>query len=39
MPRIPDEEIKRLKREISLVRLCDRYHIELKEQGKNLVGM
>jgi DNA primase catalytic core len=38
MPRIPDEEIQRLKREVSLVRLCERYGIELKPQGKNLVG-
>ncbi len=38
MPRIPDEEIQRLKREVSLVRLCERYNIELKSQGKNLVG-
>ena len=38
MPRIPDEEIQRLKTEVSLVRLCQRYNIELKPQGKNLVG-
>jgi DNA primase catalytic core len=38
MPRIPDEEIQRLKREVSLVRLCERYGIDLKPQGKNLVG-
>jgi len=38
MPRIPNEEIQRLKREVSLVRLCERYNIELKSQGKNLVG-
>jgi DNA primase len=38
MPRIPDEEIQRLKREVSLVRLCQRYNIELKPQGKNFVG-
>lgn len=38
MARIPDEEIRRLKREVSLERLCSRYGIELKPQGKNLVG-
>ncbi len=38
MPRIPDEEIQRLKREVSIVRLCERYGIELKPQGKNMVG-
>ena len=38
MPRIPDEQIQRLKKEVSLERLCNRYHIELKPQGKNLVG-
>ncbi|UCD78609.1 MAG: hypothetical protein JSW26_24905 [Desulfobacterales bacterium] len=38
MPRIPDEQIQRLKKEVSLVRLCERYNIELKTQGKNLVG-
>ena len=38
MPKIPDEEIQRLKREVSLVRLCERYGIDLKSQGKNLVG-
>jgi DNA primase len=38
MPRIPDEEIQRLKRQVSIVRLCERYGIELKPQGKNLAG-
>jgi DNA primase catalytic core len=38
MPRIPEEDIRRLKKEVSLVRLCERYKIELKSQGKNLVG-
>lgn len=38
MPRIPDEQIQRLKKEVSLERLCGRYNIELKPQGKNLVG-
>ena len=36
MPRIPAEDIRRLKKEVSLVRLCERYGIELKSQGKNL---
>lgn len=38
MPRIPDDQIQRLKKEVSLVRLCERYNIDLKPQGKNLVG-
>ena len=29
MPRIPDEQIQRLKKEVSLVRLCERYNIDL----------
>jgi DNA primase catalytic core len=38
MPRIPDEQIQQLKSQVSLERLCGRYNIELKPQGKNLVG-
>lgn len=38
MTRIPDEQIQRLKREVSLVRLCERYSIDLKPRGKNMVG-
>lgn len=38
MARIPDDVIDRLKSEISLVRLVERYGIELKRQGKDLVG-
>ncbi len=38
MARIPDTEIDRLKKEVSLERLCDRYDIKLTRQGKNLVG-
>lgn len=38
MPRIADEEIQRLKSEVPLERLCQRYGIELKPTGKNLVG-
>ena len=38
MARIPDEEIDRLKREISVQRLVEARGIELKRHGKNLVG-
>ncbi|MCP4372048.1 MAG: toprim domain-containing protein, partial [Deltaproteobacteria bacterium] len=38
MPRFPEEEIKRLKREISIERLCSYYGITLKPQGKNRVA-
>jgi len=38
MARIPDEEIERLKREVSLQRLVEARGIELKRHGKNLVG-
>jgi DNA primase len=38
MARIPDEEIPRLKREVALERLCAGYGIELKPQGKDLIG-
>ena len=38
MPRIPDEQIQRLKKEVSIERLCGRYNIDLKPQGKNLAG-
>ncbi len=38
MPRIPHEVIQRLKRQVSIVRLCERYGIELKPQGKNMMG-
>ena len=39
MPRIPDDELARLKREVSLQRLCEKYGIELKPHGKDLVGL
>jgi DNA primase catalytic core len=39
MPRIPDHELDRLKREISLVRLIEAAGIELKRHGKDLVGL
>lgn len=38
MARIPEEVIERLKREVSLVRLVELAGIELKRQGKDLVG-
>ena len=39
MPRIPDDELGRLKREVSLQRLCERYRIELKPHGRDLIGL
>jgi DNA primase len=36
--RIPDEVIERLKREVSIVRLVELAGIELRRQGKDLVG-
>lgn len=38
MARIPDEELERLKREVSLARLCGRYGVELSPHGKDLIG-
>ena len=38
MARIPDEEIERLKREISIERLVTGFGVELKRAGANLVG-
>jgi DNA primase catalytic core len=38
MARIPDDEIERLKTEVSLVRLVESSGVELKKQGKDLVG-
>jgi DNA primase len=38
MARIPDEEIQRLKREISVERLVSGFGVELKRHGANLVG-
>lgn len=38
MARIPDEEIERLKREISVERLVTGFGVELKRTGANLVG-
>jgi len=39
MPRIPPEEIERIKREIPVQRLAEARGIELKPQGKDLVGL
>ena len=38
MARIPDDELERLKREVSLAELCRRRGIELKGQGENLAA-
>jgi DNA primase len=38
MPRIPDDELDRLKAEISLVRLVEGWGIALARQGKDWVG-
>jgi DNA primase catalytic core len=38
MARIPDNELERVKAAVSLERLCQGYGIELKPQGKDLVG-
>ena len=39
MPRIPDDELDRLKKEVSLQRLCEKYGIALKPHGKDLIGL
>ena len=39
MPRIPDTEIERLKRDISLERLVEQVGIALKRHGQDLVGL
>src|SRR6478609_1538858 len=39
MARIPEEEIERLKREISLERLASAKGIQLKKHGENLLGL
>jgi len=39
MARIPEEEIERLKREISVERLALAKGIKLKQHGENLVGL
>ena len=39
MARIPDEELRRLKREVDLVRLVRRRGVILKAQGEDLLGL
>ena len=39
MARIPDEELDRLKREVSLVRLVEESGVELKQHGKDYLGL
>jgi len=39
MARIPDEQIERLKQEVSLVRLVERQGITLKKHGKDYLGL
>ena len=39
MARIPDDELERLKREMSLQRLCEKYGVALKPHGKDLIGL
>src|SRR5882762_8960024 len=39
MTRIPDEEIKRLKREVSIERLAEARGVKLKRSGKELIGL
>jgi DNA primase catalytic core len=38
MARIPEDQIERIKQTVPIERLCRHYSIELKPQGKNLVG-
>jgi DNA primase len=39
MARIPDDQIDRLKQDISLVRLAERQGIALKQHGKDYLGL
>lgn len=39
MARIPDDQIERLKQDISLVRLAERQSITLKKHGKDYLGL
>ena len=39
MARIPDEEIERLKREVSVERLAEARGVKLRRSGKNLMGL
>lgn len=38
MPRIPDEQIQRLKKEVSLERLCGRYNIDIEGRPVQMYG-
>ena len=38
MPRIPDNEIERLKNEVSVERLVESSGVELKKAGKDMLG-
>lgn len=38
MPRIPNDELERLKSEVSVQRLVEDAGIELKKAGKDLLG-
>lgn len=39
MARIPESELDRLKREVSLVRLVESSGIDLKQHGKDYLGL
>jgi hypothetical protein len=39
MARIPEEEIERLKREVSVQRLAEERGIDLKRHGSDLIGL
>ena len=39
MARIPDEEIERFKREVSLERLAEARGVKLKRHGADLIGL
>ena len=39
MARIPEQEIERLKREVSLQGVVERYGVELKPHGADLHGL
>jgi len=39
MARIPEEELRRLKREVDLVRLVRRRGVELAPHGEDLIGL
>jgi DNA primase len=39
MPRIPEEEVSRLKREVSIVRLAEARGVKLKTHGRDRIGL